>query len=441
MKEQSPVSLSRIGAWKDFAPAFVLVVNTLVWYVLSYGILVTIIDDSTHAFPTGLFFLGYYIAIAFSAIIGSFLLPRLKSLGLSLWMLFGVAVSSLMFFIQSNDLIAIIVVVLLGIALGSGLPSALAYFANRTPISKRGFFGGVSWAVIGLFVLSFFALLGFFGVLYGLLTLVIWRLVGLLLFFFLDKGKHFVASTHHPQGYLYILKRKDVLLYLLPWIMFSIVNFIEEPILTNLMGENLALTLSFFEFLIVGISAIVGGFLADYIGRKKVVITGFVLLGINYAMLSVFYGNSLFWYVYTLLDGVTWGMFAVVFFTSLWGDLAMNVDTEKFYVLGGLPYLLSGFLPILVQPYVVSVEPSMAFSLASFFLFIAVLPLIYAPETLPEKHVKERDLKNYIEKAKKMVEKNKRTSENQDNAESKSDDQTENNEEYDKAKKLAEQYY
>jgi hypothetical protein len=41
----------------------------------------------------------------------------------------------------------------------------------------------------------------------------------------------------------------------------------------------------------------------------------------------------------------------------------------------------------------------MIFSFASVFLFLAVLPLIYAPETLPEKTMKDRDLKSYIEKA------------------------------------------
>jgi hypothetical protein len=33
------------------------------------------------------------------------------------------------------------------------------------------------------------------------------------------------------------------------------------------------------------------------------------------------------------------------------------------------------------------------------------LPLIYAPETLPEKHIRERELKSYIEKARKEAEK------------------------------------
>ena len=71
-------------------------------------------------------------------------------------------------------------------------------------------------------------------------------------------------------------------------------------------------------------------------------------------------------------------------------------------------------------------------------LFLAVLPLVYAPETLPEKTMKDRELKKYLEKAQKIVEKEeakiqKLNSKDQKSAESIS--------EYEKAKKLAEQYY
>jgi hypothetical protein len=44
------------------------------------------------------------------------------------------------------------------------------------------------------------------------------------------------------------------------------------------------------------------------------------------------------------------------------------------------------------------------FSFASFFLFLAVIPLMFAPETLPENALKERELRSYIEKAKKVRE-------------------------------------
>jgi len=59
----------------------------------------------------------------------------------------------------------------------------------------------------------------------------------------------------------------------------------------------------------------------------------------------------------------------------------------------------------LIKPFVGEIETVTAFSLASFFLFLAVLPLMYAPETLSEKKIREMELRSYTERAKKIKEK------------------------------------
>jgi hypothetical protein len=53
----------------------------------------------------------------------------------------------------------------------------------------------------------------------------------------------------------------------------------------------------------------------------------------------------------------------------------------------------------------VLIQPTAAFSIAGFFLFLAVLPLMYAPETLPERKIRLRQLRSYVEAAKKVREK------------------------------------
>ena len=45
-----------------------------------------------------------------------------------------------------------------------------------------------------------------------------------------------------------------------------------------------------------------------------------------------------------------------------------------------------------------------AFSLASFFLFVAVMPLVFAPETLPEKKIELRRLKKFADEATRIKE-------------------------------------
>jgi hypothetical protein len=87
------------------------------------------------------------------------------------------------------------------------------------------------------------------------------------------------------------------------------------------------------------------------------------------------------------------------------------------------------------------------FSFIAFFLFIAVLPLVYAPETLPEKTMKDRDLKSYIDKAMKKAQVQeekqqktvqKRSQECDAKFPAEAEDDTEK---YEKAKQLAEKYY
>jgi len=68
--------------------------------------------------------------------------------------------------------------------------------------------------------------------------------------------------------------------------------------------------------------------------------------------------------------------------------------------------VISGFLRVTLGPFIAEVVPSYAIlSFAAFFLFLAIFPLMYAPETLPENVFRERKLRGYIEKAKRIREK------------------------------------
>jgi hypothetical protein len=110
-------------------------------------------------------------------------------------------------------------------------------------------------------------------------------------------------------------------------------------------------------------------------------------------------------YLYGAIDGVAGGVFLLMFFLVLWGDLSPQGSREKYYAIGTIFYYLAGVIRQISSPYVVLIPPNAAFSVASFFLFLAVLPLMYAPETLPEKKIRLRQLRGYVEAAKKVREK------------------------------------
>jgi MFS family permease len=162
----------------------------------------------------------------------------------------------------------------------------------------------------------------------------------------------------------------------------------------------------------MGAAAVLGGIFVDSVGRKPIAIAGFALLGVGTAVLG-FSGNSLLdihplvLYFNPVIDGIAEGFLLVLFVLTLWGDLSHNSSSDKYYALGVMPFFVSKLLELTVGPYIFEGITSITalFSFTAFFLFLAVLPLVYAPETLPEKHIKERELKSYIEKAQKEKEK------------------------------------
>nr|WP_312058962.1 MFS transporter [Fervidobacterium pennivorans] len=350
-------------------------------------------------------FTTYFVGIAASAIFGSKFFPRARVKFLYLWSFMGAAATSFLITVPSNGMLAnILFSLFLGISIGVGLPSCLSYFADSTHIENRGFVGGIAWSGVGFTVLFFAFLMNVLGLWEAVVVLTTWRLFGGFSFLFLTR-QHKELGMQKSPSYLELIRKREMLLYLFPWIMFSLINFAEIPLLERVFGAESFTFAGLVEFVFIGVFAITGGIIADIVGRKRVVITGFVMLGIEYAALSIFSGSPFTLYLFMTFDGITWGLFFSVFFMTIWGDLGESHEKEKYYALGGLPFLLANFVSVVINPYASSISPTAAFSLASFFLFLAVIPLMYAPETLPEKAIRERELREYIEKAKKVKEK------------------------------------
>jgi len=394
----------RIG-WKRAIPSILLVSNTFVWYIVIYLIFSNIVNElELFEAEKMILFTLYFIGIAVSAILGSQFFQKARVKLLYVWLLMDTAVTPLLVTVPGNGLSTNVFALLLGFSIGIGLPSCLSYFADSTKIENRGLVGGITWSITGFMVLLFIIIANIIKIWEIVTALTVWRVFGGICFAFLSR-QHKESGDQKPQSYLELIHKRDVWLYLFPWIMFSLINFAELPILERVFGTEVFVFVTFTEYVFAGIFAFVGGISADLAGRKRIAIIGFIMLGIEYAALSIFYDSPVVSYLFMVLDGITWGLFFSVFFMTVWGDLGEGYEKEKYYALGGLPFLLSNYISILVNPYVSVISPTAAFSFASFFLFLAVIPLMYAPETLPEKHVRERELREYIEKAKKIKEK------------------------------------
>jgi MFS family permease len=391
----------------DTSLALILVMNVFSWYFPLYIFLTDNLKDVGIGYLESLIVFGsHIIAFLLSAMIGTNMAEKFASRRtlLVIWALLGILSSSFLFVLRSGDLLGISAVAIsIGIALGFGLPTCLAYFADSTETENRGRVAGFTFfvALLGMLSIGFLTfVVSFLG---SVIIFTAWRAVGLVAF--ATKKRKIEAQKEIKTNFRAIVSERSLVLYLIPWIMFCLINFFEYPLQQFYWGIEASSIVTTVEFGISSVSALIGGYFADAVGRKRLVISGYVLLGIGYALLSISPIYPIFIGVWTILDGIAWGLFALIFFTVIWGDIARDKMKERYYFLGALPFLISSYVSVIIAPYVETISISASFSLASFFLFLSVLPLIYAPETLPEKEIKKKELKDYIDRAKRVKEK------------------------------------
>jgi MFS family permease len=381
-----------------------LVANAFVWYLLVFDMLRRLVDQNHSANPELFAITVFGInagSMAISAFLGSFVTEKTQKREgfLTVWMLSGVLISLIPTLFNMADAASIIVVsCLFGSYFGLGMPAVMGYFAASTSIGNRAKTSGVAFLLMGL-LFSVINVLSIGNVFVACVVLSVLRLESVLVFYGI-KGKENVPVQTEKSSYREILSNKSFILYFISWCMFSLVNYLSVPITTALFqsDSNYLFMVNVVEFVFVAIAAVIAGFIADSYGRKRLIMIGFILLGIAYGGLGLFpiqYSG----YFYIVADGVAWGIFFSVLLFTIWGDLAQTKNSEKFYFLGALPFVLSSFLKLVFAFYVPGAADVSLFSFASFFLFIAVLPLLYAPETVSEKAMRDRELRSYLDQA------------------------------------------
>ena len=445
-------SLNNALHQRGFRASLLLVFNSFSWYFPLFVLFTDTLNTLNLGYVLLIVVFGFhYLSIAGSALFGNYLVEKIgRNKLLSLWIILGVFSSGFMLTMSFSNIVGICIIsVLLGLSLGLGFPSCLAYFGDNISANQKGLIGGLSFA------LTFVAItIGGFLAITAELTLsiigfTIWRLIGLLLFLLLKTGEN---STQTKVTYLKIIRERTFLLYLIPWSIFCVINFFQAPFFDSQLqqqyvgtGTNLSDLISLGEFGIGSISMIVSGYLSDRIGRKHLIIIAYAMVGVGYALLSIASQNQIIFYLYVLLDGIAWGTFFLMFFLVIWGDLAQKRLTNRYYLIGIMPFILSTYITPLVTPIAGDIPVFSTFSFASFFLFLAVIPLMIAPETLPEKVMRDQDLRSYAEKALKhaTAETDKKRKKKADQTEVEKEENHEEPEssEDKKARELAEKYY
>jgi MFS family permease len=389
---------------KAFLGNIIATVCVVVWYTYAYALLESIVETVVPSYFDDVFICITTFETIITIILGSLIVGKvIKRKSLLLGSALAGAIASLMLAAPLKTPGILILTFLFSISLGISLPAVISIFKEITREENRGRLGSIMMLsiAIGIMGLRFLMSNDMFLNSLILTSLRFFEVVGVLLL-----GEVLEGKRGESPSFSSILGSRSVLLYFFPWVMFSLVNYLGWPVIAKIHGLDFVSFLVFVGNIVTGVSALLAGFVADIVGRKRTLIFGFIIFGLGYALLGIFPFNAYVWQFYAFVDGFAWGIFYVLFFFTIWGDLAHEKSSEKFYAIGIIPYILSDFLRETFGPLITEMVSEYAiFSFAAFFLFLAVVPLMFAPETLPEKTLRERELRSYIEKAKRVREK------------------------------------
>jgi MFS family permease len=376
--------------------------GTLAWFFLiQYNISAILANSSSNllwGINDALLFYGF---AAISAILSSLIKERIcNRIFLLFWISLGIF-STILLPLFSYSIFFPFLTILMGISLGLGLPSSMTFIADCTVVEERARVSGTT--IFLTFVMTIFVMMinGIFEFDLSLLILVIafvraTSLLALLFDKFDGKNKEIDESGLSELDY------KDFIYYVIPWLMFILIAMLAWNMIPHEDYISAVSTGQILRFICIAVFSLISGFAADSLGRKQSIIFGLIVFGISFTILG-FSITELNIIVYLTGSGIAWGSFFSIYL-AIPGDLSTSGQNKKFYALiTVLPLILLGsvpFIPGLSDFTRYSVSYSHIFS---FILLLSIIPVYRAKETLPDIKIREKRLKDYMEKVGKLV--------------------------------------
>src|SRR3972149_11142283 len=171
--------LSSVVFQREFLSVFIVVINAFSWYFPLYALFTGVVNKLQVAYTATFAIFGvHYLAVIVSAIIGIAIVNKRvsRSTLLSLWMFLGIVASVFMVTLEGGDLTYLLLMAaFLGVSLGLGFPSCLAYLADYGAAEHRGRLGGFTYCVAGLGIFSMGLATIVFTLPLSIAILAIWR--------------------------------------------------------------------------------------------------------------------------------------------------------------------------------------------------------------------------------------------------------------------------
>jgi len=336
--------------------------------------------------------------IAATLIISSYLVDRINKLGLIRTSSVVTIFMTVLLFYPNNALRTAILFVL-GVLFSLGIGSFIAHFWKMTVPEERGRISGLIGFVALPFSFIVASLVGPSLDFLGTITLGIITNLAILIIILLKPKREGVTAKGEDRNYP---ERRTVLLYSIPWVLFSLINVTlaknASVWITQQVPSSFYLFLLGLQFVGVIFGCILGGTVADFLGRRPCLAISLTSYGTSAALVALFTSNEILSFVY-LLNGLSWGVLFTLYIFVIWGDLANKDNCARMYSIGLTIYYLSGGVGFLTQISVPIVTSSLATCLLVFLLNI---PIALAPELLSPYFRERIKMRLHINAVKKM---------------------------------------
>jgi hypothetical protein len=393
---------------RRFAAATLLTSGTLAWFFLvQFNIGDVFVSSQSNPFLVYVNPILFYGIAAISAIVGVQISSRISNrIFLFFWIIFGVLSTALVPVFQQTGLMTFSTI-LLGLSLGLGLPNSMAFLADSTIVEERARVSGTTIFATFCFAIGAMAAIRVFslGVAGSVLLFALVRSFSLFAFV-IDKCDRKNLISQEPR-----FRRpeyKDFISYVLPWMMFILVGILAWNLISPDKYASAVSIGTILRYACIAAFGIVSGVVADRFGRKPPIIFGLIILGASFAVLGFSMSNFTV-IIYLMASGVAWGSFLSIYL-AIPGDLAISGSREKLYVfIMILPLIIMGVL--LYTPVIANFsENTSSFSqVLSLILFLSIIPVLRAKETLPESKIRERKMKKYVEKVGEVIKESKKS--------------------------------
>lgn len=325
---------------------------------------------------------SFNLVIAVTVMLSGFFIHRFNKLRAIYACSIALSITTPLLFI-SNVVLRSIIIFVEGVFFSMIQLLSFTYFWNLTVSEERGRIAGLA----GFFYLPLFQIPGlmaqsfdFSGALMVSIILGLAPLTAKLL-----KPQKNASLTPKKDEKSYNPEKRTILLYSVPWILFSLINVTLSRNISLNISQSISSSLYVFLLLSQGIGASIGalggGIIADFFGRRLSLSLGLTLFGISSTLVGFIQNYELLCFVY-VVNGLNWGILWVLYGSVVWGDLANEESYTKRYSLGLTIYYLTTSVGFFLTQQISQIPLITSAIASAVLIFLSNMPLILAPELL-----------------------------------------------------------